>query len=118
MYITQPVRRETKIECPKYPTPCEQPVHIYFNLLGAIFGLTCLVLFLIRLKSFPNIRSPKKKIISNILAVASLSFLILFILYFVKVEYKPAAFGCPTNGAFVSGRLWPEPFRPLYSPRQ
>ncbi len=114
MYLTQPVKREVKVEC---PVACEQPIHIYFNFLGAIFGLACLILFLIKIKKFSHVRSNKKKIIATILSISSLSFLILFILYFIKVEYKPAAATCPTNGAFVSGTLWPDPFQPIYSSR-
>ena len=114
MYLTKPLPREVKAEC---LVACEQPVHVYFNLLGAIFGLLCLAIFLTKIKKLSPARSRKKKIISNILSISSLTFLILFALYFIKVEYKPAAPGCPTNGAFVSGRIWPEPFRPLYSQR-
>lgn len=114
MYITQPVQREIKADC---PPSCEQPIHIYFNLLGILFGLACLALFLLKKKKYSHVRAPQKKLTATVLAIASLTFLILFSLYFVKVEYRPAAPGCPSGGAYVNGRLWFDPLTPLYSTR-
>lgn len=114
MYITNTSNRPSPVEC---PVVCEQPLRLDINLLGAVFGLTCLALYFANKKFFLHARSKKKKLISQILTGSFFILLLLFLLYFIKLEYKPAKASCQSEGVLLRGKLLPDIWPPLYTTR-
>lgn len=116
MYITTNIPRTANqaVDQIKCPIVCEQQLYAYVNLLGIIFGIFCLVLYFVKKRFFLNARSKKKKFFYKMLAVSSGIFLILFLLYFLKIEYKHISGECPIGGVLLSGSLFPDILHPLY----
>ena len=123
MYITNTSNGINQINCPvcteqppiKCPPICERQFSLYFNLLGIAFGLSCLIVYLVRKRIFPRERTRRKKIFSQILFGLFWTLVVLFTLYFLKFEYRSISDECSTEGIFVSGRLLPDFDHPLYS---
>jgi len=111
MYITNTANRPNPVVC---PAVCEQPLRLDINLLGAVFGLTCLALYFAKKKFFLHPRSKKKKLISRILTGLFFISLLLFLLYFIKIEYKPINGKCQSAGILLRGKLLPDIWPPLY----
>jgi len=119
MYITTNISKPasqpaTQTEC---AAVCEQQLYGYISLLGLLFGIACLASYLAKKKFFLHVRSPKKKHVAKILSISFWVFLVLFILYFIKIEYLALGDGCTIDGLLLSGRLFPDLFPPIYSAR-
>ena len=97
------------------PIVCAQQLYAYINLSGLVFGLLCLVAYIGKKKLLQHRRTSKKKILIKILSVSFWLFLILFILYFLKIEYKEIEGQCITQGILLNISSFPDLFHPLYS---
>jgi len=112
MYITTNLNRPNPVVC---PVVCEQPLRLDINLLGTIFGISCLVVYLVKKKFFLHVWLKKKKLISRMLTGSFFILLFLFLLYFIRLEYKPAGAQCRSEGILLRGKLLPDIWPPLYT---
>lgn len=114
MYITQPINKAApvvqKAEC---PPQCSPALYADFNLLGLIFGLSCLATYFIKKKFLTPARSNRKKLAVKILYWVKWILLALFILYFIQIEYQPPTNSCPVEGIMLRFDLLPDLLRPL-----
>jgi formate-dependent nitrite reductase membrane component NrfD len=114
MYITNTQNIDNQIKC---PTVCEQPLHIYINLLATVFGIACLAIYFIKKKFFLHPRSKKKKIIVQILSIVFWFFLAFFALFFLQLSYQHVEKACSAKDILLSGNIVPDIWRPLYTTR-
>jgi len=116
MYITTNLSGDTSQAVPQVECPiiCEQPLHIYVNLLGAVFGISCLAIYLAKKNFFLHARSKKKKLIAKILSISFWVFLALFVLYFLQLGYQATGNNCPAKSVLLSNNFFPDFLHPLY----
>ena len=99
------------------PVICEQEYFAYFNLTGILFGFLCIAAILFNKKYFIHGRTNKKKLVSKTLSILFWTFLVLFVLYFLKIEYHQSTTSCIIKGILVNINFFPNWLHPLYGIR-
>jgi len=89
------------------PAVCTQQVYIYINVLGLLFGVFAIVLFLLR-----------KNILSKWRLVSFWIFIVLFLFFFVQIKYNRCGSGCSSSGIYLKGlQLTPQNILPFSTTR-
>jgi hypothetical protein len=112
MYITHFLNTASQ------PVVCEPNWHIYVSWLGLLFGIFGLMFYFLEKRFFRHARSKKKKLFLQILSRLFWVFSALFLLYFLKFEYRNTIASCPViKGMVITSRFLPDTINPLYSSR-
>lgn len=121
MYITNPSSNiqscPTSQACPICPTCqtcCEPRWFGQFNLLGLIFFLTCLAIFLIRSKKLFFSRIIFRRY-DNWFIFFGFLCLFLGILYILSFKYNSGILNCYFKGVLINFSFWPSSFLPIFN---
>jgi Ca2+/Na+ antiporter len=86
------------------PAVCTQQTYVYISMLGLLFGVLAIVLFLLR-----------KKVLSKWRPILFWIFLVLFLLFSVQIRFESCGSGCSRDGVYFQGlRMLPNMDNPYY----
>ena len=101
-------------ECSVCESPCEIQWTGQINVLGFIFALVCVSLYLVRQKDFPMFFSRRKKKIAKKLKIAFWVFFALFFLYIFNINYQDIGETCLVKGMLLEIKFWPKGITPWF----